>query len=169
MTVLVAPDPDWPRQAERAIADWTAKIPGLLAVHHVGSTAVQGLPAKPVIDLLPVFASEAAASQSRPAVEAMGYEWLGNYGLPGRYYCRQSDPDTGLRIVQAHGYVMGDARIAGYLAFRDALRQNGPLRAAYTAEKARCAARHPEGGAAYGQCKSGWIARAETVALARAE
>ena len=98
--------------------------------------------------------------------EALDFEWMGEYGLPGRAYARKSDPETGTRLVHAHGYADGHPDIVRHLAFRDALRENATLRAAYTSVKAACAARHPEGGAAYGTCKSGWIDKAEARALA---
>ena len=134
-------------------------------MHHIGSTSVPGLPAKPILDLMPVFASDAMCDGAKDAVVAMGYEWMGPYGLGGRRYARNDDPDTGKRIVQAHCYVQGHPDIARHLAFRDALIVNPMLRAAYTGEKARCAGLHPDGGSGYGACKSAWIDRAEKAAL----
>ncbi|WP_299150101.1 GrpB family protein [uncultured Tateyamaria sp.] len=165
MSLLAAPDPGWPAQAAGYGDAWRAHVSGLVAVHHIGSTAVPGLPAKPIIDLLPVFADADAADAARPALEALGYEWMGTYGLPGRRYVRLFDADTGARRVHAHAYVQGHADIRRHLAFRDALRANAALRAAYTSVKASCAARHPDGGAAYGACKSDWIAKAEAKAM----
>ena len=168
MSLLVAPDPGWPGQAQVWAEEWRKVCgTGLIQVHHMGSTSVPGLPAKPIIDLMPVFTDTEAMMAAQVAVEAMGYEWMGAYGLPGRGYARRDDPATGKRVVQAHCYPQGHADIARHLAFRDALRANAPLRAAYTMEKARCAARHPEGGADYGRCKSAWIDRAESEALSR--
>ncbi len=165
MSLLVAPDPSWAAQAADAAQRWRTRVAGLITVHHIGSTAVLGLPAKPILDLLPVFVDDAAADQARDAVVDMGYEWMGDYGLPGRRYARLIDSKTGVRRVHAHAYVQGHADIRRHLAFRDALRANASLRAAYSALKEACAARHPDGGAAYGACKSGWIAKAEEIAL----
>lgn len=165
MSLLHAPDPTWSEIAEIEIDALLANVPGLLEVHHIGSTSVPGLPAKPIIDLLPVFTSDDSQSAAKNTFEAQGFEWMGEYGLPGRAYARKIDPDTGVRRVHAHGYVLGHADIKRHLAFRDALRENASLRAAYTAVKAACAARHPEGGEAYGTCKSDWIKKAEARAL----
>lgn len=165
MSLLATPDPGWPAQAARYADAWRAHVGGLVAVHHIGSTSVPGLPAKPIIDLLAVLADEAAADAARPDLEALGYEWMGAFGLPGRRYVRLSDAKTGARRVHAHAYVQGHADIRRHLAFRDALRANAALRAAYTSVKASCAARHPDGGAAYGACKSDWIVKAEAKAL----
>ena len=167
MSLLAPPDPGWSEMAGDEAMRWRDTVPGLVAVHHIGSTSVAGLPAKPIIDLLPVFKGEAERDAAADAVRLMGYEWLGEFGLPGRAYARLSDPETGIRRFHAHGYPEGHADIRRHLAFRDALRENAALRAAYTSVKAACAARHPEGGAAYGDCKSGWIDKAERRALER--
>ena len=167
MSLLSPPDPDWPVRAADEIARWKDSVPGLITVHHIGSTSVPGLPAKPIIDLLPVFTDADARRDAAGAVRAMGYEWLGANGLPGRAYARLSDPETGIRRFHAHCYAQGHPDIARHLAFRDALRDNAALRAAYISVKAACAARHPEGGADYGACKSGWIDKTERRALDR--
>ncbi|WP_299731418.1 GrpB family protein [uncultured Tateyamaria sp.] len=167
MSLLVAYDDSWPAMAAAEAARWRTHVAGLVTVHHIGSTAVPGLPAKPIIDLIPVFADDASADAARPALEDMGYEWMGAFGLPGRRYCRRFDPESGHRLVHAHAYVQGHADIRRHLAFRDALRNNTALRVAYASVKGACAARHPEGGADYGVCKSGWIAKTEARALER--
>ncbi|NNE87426.1 MAG: GrpB family protein [Silicimonas sp.] len=167
MTFLVAPDPDWPNRAAREIARWKSAVKGLKTVHHIGSTSIPGMPAKQVIDLLPVFEDEKAQKAAQNAVEALGYEWLGTYGLEGRAYARLDDADSGVRQVQSHCYAEDHPDIRRHLAFRDALRSNGVLRAGYASVKAACAARHPEGGAAYGTCKSEWIDKTEARALER--
>lgn len=166
MSLLVAPDPDWPAQAQAEADRWRAlKLPGLIAIHHIGSTSVAGLPAKPIIDLLPEFESIEALDNHQETLQSLGYEWMGEFGLPGRRYLRLDDPDTGKRLFQAHCYQQGSAEIRRHLAFRDALRNNAPLRAAYTSVKAKCAALHPGDHRAYGACKSDWIDKAERKAL----
>ena len=167
MSLLVAPDPKWPERAADEILRWQEAVGGLITVHHIGSTAIPGMPAKPVIDLLPVFESVEAQTVAQADVESLGYEWLGAYGLEGRTYARLDDPETGVRLVQAHGYPQGHADIARHLAFRDALRSNAALRAGYASVKAACTARHPEGGEAYGVCKSEWIDKTEALAMER--
>ena len=168
MTFLAASDPDWPGKAAAEAERWrAARMDGLLMIHHIGATAVPGLPARPVIDLMPVFADMAACDAARPIAESLGYDWLGDLGVSGRRMLRRDDAETGRRLAQAQCFGRGDPAIRRYLAFRDALRGNAPLRAAYTAERERCAARHPDGGPSYGRCKAAWIDRAEAIALER--
>ncbi|MEP6064726.1 MAG: GrpB family protein [Paracoccaceae bacterium] len=166
MSLLAPPDPDWPTIAASEIAQWHKVCGlGLMKVHHIGSTSVPGLPAKPIIDLLPVFKDDGSIDCVRDQLESFGYEWMGEFGLPGRRYCRKDDPDTGKRIFHAHAYEVGHEGVLRHLAFRDALRKNASMRAAYTSVKAACAERHPDGGAQYSGCKSDWISKAEALAL----
>lgn len=140
--------------------------PNLICVHHIGSTAVPGLAAKPIVDLMPVVRDIAAVADARPALEALGYEWLGEHGQPGRRYCRLSDPRTGERQVHAHVFQQGSAEIDRHLAFRDYLRARPDEAQAYAAEKRRVQALHPEDSAAYSQGKGDWVVACEARALA---
>jgi len=161
---LVPHNPRWATRAEaegRAIAATLGDC--LVEVHHIGSTAIPGIHAKPVIDLLPVVTGLAALDARRSAIEALGYDWRGEYGLPDRRYGSKSA--SGRRLVHMHAYAQGSPEIARHLAFRDYLRAHPDVARAYDREKIRCRALHPEDSHAYGACKSAWIARVEAEAL----
>ena len=168
--VELAPhDPRWAGQAEGEARSLAAALGScLLTVHHIGSTAIPAILAKPVLDLMPVVSDLGALDALRPAIEALEYKWWGEYGLPGRRYCSKSDPETGRRRVQAHFYAQGSPEITRHLVFRDHLRANPDIARAYEREKLRCRALHPEDSHAYADCKGRWIARIEAEALARA-
>jgi GrpB-like predicted nucleotidyltransferase (UPF0157 family) len=165
--VTLAPyTPQWKARAEALIADLHAAAPRTFeAVHHVGSTAVPGLRAKPVIDLLGETGSLAMIEAARPALEGLGYRWRGENGLAGRRYFTWDDPDTGARGVHLHVYAARDPMIAWHLAFRDRLRADPATAAAYEREKEHCAAVHPGDSGAYAACKKAWTDRVAAEAL----
>jgi len=164
---LVPHDPAWVRLAKaEASALHAALGDNLLAVHHIGSTAIAGIRAKPVIDLMPVVRDPALLDANRFALEALGYRWWGELGLPGRRYCTRDDPASGKRLVQLHAYAQGARDIVRHLAFRDCLRRQPALAGEYEREKLRCQRLHPDDSHAYGDCKSDWIRNIEARALA---
>lgn len=163
---LLPHDPAWRVRAEVEAGRLRTQLgPGLLTVHHVGSTAVPGLVAKPILDLLPVFDSEAAMEAARTGLEVLGYRWWGELGLAGRRYCTLDDPESGMRCIQLHCYVEGAADITRHVAFRDYLRASPVVMQAYAEEKRRCQMLHPLDSHAYGDCKGGWVQRTEAEAL----
>jgi GrpB-like predicted nucleotidyltransferase (UPF0157 family) len=164
---LLPHDPAWPiagAAEARALASLLG--PCLVAVHHIGSTAISAIRAKPILDLMPVVTELPALEARRAALEAAGWRWHGEYGLAGRRYCTRDDPATGRRLAQLHAYAAGDPAITRHLAFRDYLNAHPAVAAAYDAEKARCRALHPADSHAYSDCKQDWIRRAEAEALA---
>lgn len=163
---LVPHDLSWARSAELEAERLHSAIgQAIVTVHHIGSTAIQGIVAKPILDLMPVVTSLAELDQRQAATEALGYEWWGELGIEGRRYCTKSDSATGRRLVQLHCLVEGSPHINRHLAFRDYLRQHPEIAAAYDREKRRCHALYPADSHAYGDCKSAWIVEIEASAL----
>jgi GrpB-like predicted nucleotidyltransferase (UPF0157 family) len=167
-SVALAPhDPQWSDRAEALIAALRAAAPeAFAALHHIGSTAVPGLAAKPVIDLLGETGSPAGIEAARAALERLGWRWRGENGVAGRRYFTRDDPATGERAAHLHVHAAGDPMIAWHLAFRDRLRAEPETAAAYAREKARCAALHPGDSGAYAACKKAWTDRVAGEAVA---
>lgn len=75
---LLPHDPNWSRLADAEKQRLAEAIgPCLLTVHHIGSTAIPGIHAKPILDLMPVISSLAALDMRQREIEALGYEWWG--------------------------------------------------------------------------------------------
>lgn len=158
-------DPAWPEEFRREAAA-IARILGdnLTAIHHIGSTAVPGLAAKPIIDIMPVVRSLGAVDGSRAALESLGYEYLGEFGIPGRRYMRKGGDE---RTHQVHVFAQGDTvNITRHLAFRDFLRAHPDVCAEYAALKRELAARYPYDIDAYFEGKDAFVRRFEAAALA---
>jgi GrpB-like predicted nucleotidyltransferase (UPF0157 family) len=159
---LAVHDPAWAGEAAQEATRLRAAAAGRLqAVHHIGSTAVAGLAAKPIIDLLGVAVDLAALDEARSSFEALGYRWKGEYGLADRRYCTLDDPVSGRRRVHLHCYSAEAPAIARHLAFRDLLRGAPHVAAEYELEKRRCAGLHPLDSRAYTACKGDWIRRVQ--------
>lgn len=165
---VVSYDVQWPAQARAEAARFASALsadPRLLAIHHIGSTAVPGLAAKPTLDLLPVVSDLACLEEARAALEALGYQWRGESEIPHRRYFTRTAPQ-GARLAHVHCFPAGDQAIHHHLAFRDYLRAHPEIARAYAALKRECARAHPEDGAAYTERKAPFVHRALSDALA---
>ena len=165
--VFVVPyDPGWPAAYARAAGEVASAIgENLVEIHHIGSTAVPGLCAKPVIDMLPVVADLAALDARTDRLVALGYEALGEFGIPGRRYFRRDDA-AGDRTHQIHAFAAGSPHVERHLAFRDFMRTHAVHAREYGELKQRVAALNPTSIDGYMDGKDAFIKAVEVKALA---
>jgi len=157
--------PEWPlefaRESQRLKALWGDE---LVAVHHIGSTSVPGLAAKPIIDLLPLVHSIVGMDKRTPVLQQAGYAAWGEYGLPGRrFFTKDHD---GFRTHNLHFYQADDPDVERHLAFCAYLRHHAQALQEYAALKGEVYARHPADIAAYSDGKDPWIKKVEPQAIA---
>lgn len=160
---LVQYDAAWPSRFESEAARLRAALAGTAsAIEHVGSTAVPGLGGKPVLDLAIAVPSQDAADRCIAPLRELGYECRGQHGDDPRrrYYVRNVDS---ARAMQIHLYVLPAAAWDEHLAFRDALRADPALAAAYEAEKYRVADEVGWDKAAYSLAKGPFVERVLTA------
>ncbi|MFI5492130.1 dephospho-CoA kinase [Actinoplanes sp. NPDC051859] len=164
---VVAPDPTWPGQAAR----WIARIDHALRpqlghaadVSHIGSTAVPGLPAKDVLDLMLALPTLEQADKLADALAGAGLprrdgEWFDNArGIPGKTWPKRlhGSADPG-RPVHLHVRVAGSPGWRFALLMRDHLRADPAVRDEYASAKARWASRHRDT-ATYAEAKEPWF------------
>jgi GrpB-like predicted nucleotidyltransferase (UPF0157 family) len=163
--VILAPhDPDWMMIAANLAEKLAVVGPCLLDVQHIGSTAIPGIVAKPIVDLMPLVDSLGNFDLARMKIERLGYNWHGAYGIKGRRYCTLDD-DRGNRVAQLHVFQIGSHHASRHVAFRDYLRAHRHKALAYEEEKCRAQRLHPENTHAYSDEKSAWIRQVEVEAL----
>ncbi|WP_203335450.1 GrpB family protein [Nocardioides limicola] len=138
MIEVVDHDPRWAQVFAAVAADLTEALSGVpvVAIEHVGSTAVPDLPAKPIIDIDVLVATQADLSAAILALTRVGYAHRGDLGIPGRH--SMAEPDSPRRNVYI--CLADSLAVRNHLAVRETLRRDPALRREYAAEKRRLAA-----------------------------
>jgi GrpB-like predicted nucleotidyltransferase (UPF0157 family) len=157
-------DPTWPNAFSKLAARVTAALGSLVVtIEHIGSTAVPGLAAKPIIDLDVVVASPADLPEAIRLLSSIGYAHEGDLGIVGREAFRSP-----LGPPRHHLYVLSAAAIElrRHLAFRDALRASEFLRNKYAEFKRALAQAHQDDRRNYAQAKTAFIVSALTRSTA---
>jgi GrpB-like predicted nucleotidyltransferase (UPF0157 family) len=138
--VVAEYDPAWPQRFDQlrreyagAMAD--AGVP-VVAIEHVGSTAVPGLAAKPVIDC-DIVVAEPDVPAASAVLAGLGFTPLGELGIPLRWAFKEPR-----RLGRTNTYVVGEGSLSlrNHLAVRDILRADSDLRERYAAAKRRVGA-----------------------------
>ena len=161
---LVEHDPAWTDAFVLEAARIRVELgTALVAMHHIGSTAIPGIIAKPVIDMLAEVHSVAVLESQSQALAGIGYEALGEFGIAGRRYFRKDAPD-GTRTHQLHAFAVGSHEIRRHLAFRDFLRAHPADAHAYAALK-RALARDAVDSRAYTEAKTEFVRAIDQKAL----
>jgi len=129
----------------------------MLAVHHVGSTAVPGLCAKPILDILVSIPDFDRSLDLAPALDGLGYEFRPDEEIPDRHFFRRRRGD-----IRTHHLSLAEPTSHHHratVAFRDALRADPLLAQEYGALKSHLAERFPRDRQAYIEGKAGFVAR----------
>lgn len=157
--LLASPRPDWPARFEQERADLEKAIGEVVTggIHHVGSTAVPGLEAKPIIDILVgVRDLESARACFEPLAE-LHYLYAPYLADEMHWFCK---PDPAQRTHHLHLVPAGSPRYRDELAFRDLLRSDRQLAVCYVALKRDLAERHRYDREAYTDAKSAFVLEA---------
>src|SRR4028118_2117335 len=111
---VVPHDPNW-----RGAFETESKLIALtlrdnvVAIHHIGSTAIPQIHAKPIIDMLVEVKDILKIDTESSEMEALGYQAMGEFGISGRRYFRKG------RTHHIHSFEVGSPQIYRHLAFRD--------------------------------------------------
>jgi GrpB-like predicted nucleotidyltransferase (UPF0157 family) len=144
---VVEHDPSWAIAFELEALALSGVFGGsVVAIHHIGSTSIHGLAAKPVVDVLVVLSETATIDRFYPGMEGLGYRVRGECldaevpGTPGRFYF--SKDTGGVRTHHVHACAESHPQVGDLLAMRDYLRAHPERARQYGALKRVLAARH---------------------------
>jgi len=140
----------------RALGEWA------LDIQHVGSTAIPGGVAKPIIDIGIAVADFDRAYACVPLVVDMGYEYQGENGIPRRHYFVRRNPATTHHI---HMFEQESRNWQDHILFRDYLRNHPAAVIEYTELKIRLAEKFPTDREAYTNGKGEFISRILALAV----
>jgi GrpB-like predicted nucleotidyltransferase (UPF0157 family) len=163
---VVAHDPAWRSEFEVE----TNRIVGALGdiiirSHHIGSTTIPGIFAKPIIDILLEVCDILDFDYRSSAMEELGYEAMGEFGIPGRRFFRKYNA-SGNRTHHVHLYEAGSTEVERHLAFRDYLIAHPLAAQVYSELKQNLAQEHPQDIEAYMDGKDPFIKEHEAKAMA---
>ena len=162
---VVPYNPQWPALFEEE----AAKIQAILgdnctAVHHIGSTSVPGLAAKPVIDIMPVVIDIQKVDPCNREFQQLGYQCMGEYGISGRRFFMKGGDN---RTHHVHVFQQDNTcDIGRHLAVRDFLRAHPKWAKEYADLKMRLAARFPYDNDGYCDGKDDFVKALEQQAQA---
>lgn len=138
-TSLKRHSPWWKWQFRREKLLLRLSLRGALTdIDHIGSTAVPGLVAKPIIDIVASVPDFETAFDDVPGLERLGYEFKGQSDRPEHYFFKKGNP------VRFHLFIHQGADSWGRVSFRDALRLRPELADQYEVLKRTLAERYPD-------------------------
>ena len=153
---MVEYHPDWPLVFEReSTAILHACQPWVTEIHHVGSTAVPGLAAKPVLDMMPVAAGPAEGLEAVPRMTELGYRYRGENGISGRFYFDKVI--DGHTVAHVHMLPAGHPDARKHLIFRDYLRTHPDAAQEYERLKRGLALKYRDDRRTYTDSKADFI------------
>jgi len=161
---VVPHDPAW-KEAFEAEAAALRSVLGdeAVAIHHIGSTSMPNLHAKPTVDVLVEAREIGNLDDLETELDEGGYEAWGEYGIPGRrFFTRDRGPE---RLCNVHVFEAGSPGVERHLAFRDYLTRHPETARAYGDLKGDLAERFPADMEAYMNGKDAFVKKVEKEAL----
>lgn len=134
----------------------------ILSIHHIGSTSVPGLAAKPIIDILVEVKQISLIHTYNNEMVKMGYECKGENGIEGRRYFQKGGED---RTHHVHMYEQGHPEIGRHLRFRDYLRKHADVAWQYARLKQELAKKYQFNPEAYVERKTSFIRNVDEMAF----
>ncbi len=115
----------------------------VIKVHHIGSTSIETIYAKPIIDILVEVSLIDKVDGNNSQMEQLGYQCLGEFGIKERRFFLK-DNDAGIRTHHVHVFEVGSPQVRRHLAFRDYLITHLADAQSYSILKQTLASKYPD-------------------------
>ena len=162
---VLAHNPGWSKAYSQEVQRLQAALDPLqITFHHIGSTSIPGLAAKPTIDMLGVVEDLAELDDRGQLLSDLGYEAKGENGIPGRRYFRKLAGEV--HLFHIHAFEVGHPEIQRHLDFRDYLRAHPKDAAAYQELKFALSKKYPLDPISYTNGKTDFILSIDQKAAA---
>lgn len=160
---VVPYDPLWSQMFSEERDSLLSRLPIPIAgVHHIGSTSVRGLEAKPIIDILVEADNVNDLDRYSYCFESLGYECKGEFGIVGRRYYQKGGDN---RTHQIHAFNAGSENVIRHVAFREYLAAYPSVAREYGALKKKIALSCNNNIGVYCDGKSEFVVKHEKLAL----
>ena len=130
----------------------------VIAIHHIGSTSIATIHAKPIIDMLVEVSSIDRVDDRNSQMQSLGYECMGEFGISARRFFRK-DNAAGIRTYHIHTFEVDSAQVKRHLAFRDYLNTHPEAAQQYSKLKQELAKQYPTDIQGYMDGKAGLYSR----------
>ena len=127
-----------------------------IAIHHMGSTSIETIYAKPIIDILVEVQNLLEVDRRNLEMESLNYQVMGEFGIKDRRFFLKDDR-AGLRTHHVHIFEVNSAQVKRHLAFRDYLLSHPEAAQEYSDLKRKLAAEYPNNIAEYQARKAEFI------------
>jgi GrpB-like predicted nucleotidyltransferase (UPF0157 family) len=136
----------------------------MVSIHHIGSTAIPHIYAKPIIDLLVEVKDILIVDQHNSAMEKLGYIVMGEFGITDRRFFLRDNSD-GIRTHHVHIFGINSPQIQRHLNFRDYLIAHPRIAQKYSDLKRDLARKYPQDINGYMDGKDGFIKEIDKKAV----
>lgn len=157
-------DKEWPLRYQEEVSRIEKVLkPEVVSIHHIGSTSIPGMYAKPIIDIMIEVRDISKIDEYNEKMIDLGYEPRGELGIPGRRYFSREQPKD-VRTHHVHMYQSGDENLIRHIAFREYMIAHPEDAATYAKLKMKLAKENRYDIDAYIAGKESYVDKMEKIA-----
>jgi GrpB-like predicted nucleotidyltransferase (UPF0157 family) len=140
---VVQHDPNWYSLFDTESKQITTALgENVIAIHHIGSTSIETIYAKPIIDILVEVSSISKVDENNSQMQSLGYQCMGEFGIKERRFFLK-DNKAGVRTHHVHVFEADSPQVRRHLVFRDYLNTHLEEAQAYSTLKQSLANKYP--------------------------